>query len=182
MPHVRPEGLDFVVAFAIVYPPRQQVCLVHHKKLDCWLLPGGHVGDTNPRETTDEALEKEIREETGLVVGETCKVVQLATTRGKSFFRRWQVWNGFDPVKNHNARQLFVPWAVEVHDFPAVPGHLHLAFVYLVEALTPDLTLEEKAHHGIGWFDHQHLELGRDSMPDTIRWYGHEAIEFFKGE
>lgn len=179
MPHVRPDGLDFCVAAAIVYPPRQQVCLVDHKKLGCWLLPGGHVGDENPKETTDEALEKELREETGLIVGETCKIVQLGSTRGKSFLDRWKVWNRFSPEQNpHHARQLFVPWAVEIHDFPPLPGHVHLAFVYLVEALTPELKLEE-AHRAIRWFSHNDLEA-LDNVSGPIRWYAHEAIELLK--
>ncbi len=43
---------------------------MHHKKLDVWLYPGGHVEDT---ETPDEALVREVKEETGLdieIIGE----------------------------------------------------------------------------------------------------------------
>ena len=47
-----------------------KVLLAHHKKLDVWLYPGGHMEDT---ETPDEALVREVKEETGLdieIIGE----------------------------------------------------------------------------------------------------------------
>lgn len=44
---------------------RRQVLLVNHKKLGVWLYPGGHI---EPDETPDEALLREIAEETGLKV------------------------------------------------------------------------------------------------------------------
>jgi ADP-ribose pyrophosphatase YjhB (NUDIX family) len=42
-----------------------KVLLVYHNKLDVWLYPGGHVEDD---ENPDEALFREVREETGLEV------------------------------------------------------------------------------------------------------------------
>ena len=40
-----------------------KVCLLLHKKLGVWLNPGGHIeADENP----DEALRREVKEETGL--------------------------------------------------------------------------------------------------------------------
>lgn len=41
----------------------EQVLLIYHKKLDCWLCPGGHI-DQN--ELPDDAVLREIYEETGL--------------------------------------------------------------------------------------------------------------------
>lgn len=47
----------------IVSPDHQQVLLLHHRKLDRWLQPGGHAdGD----EHVVRVAEKEAREETGL--------------------------------------------------------------------------------------------------------------------
>lgn len=42
-----------------------KVLLVHHKKLGVWLYPGGHVETT---ENPDQALLREVQEETGLQV------------------------------------------------------------------------------------------------------------------
>ena len=41
-----------------------KVLLAHHKKYDRWLGIGGHI---DPGEDTDEALYKEMQEETGLL-------------------------------------------------------------------------------------------------------------------
>ena len=47
----------------IVSPAGEQVLLLHHRKLDKWLQPGGHAdGDENVR----QVAEKEAREESGL--------------------------------------------------------------------------------------------------------------------
>jgi ADP-ribose pyrophosphatase YjhB (NUDIX family) len=42
-----------------------KILLVYHKKLDVWLYPGGHVEEN---ETPDEAVVREVMEETGLAV------------------------------------------------------------------------------------------------------------------
>jgi ADP-ribose pyrophosphatase YjhB (NUDIX family) len=43
----------------------EKVLLVYHKQLDVWLYPGGHIeADENP----EEALLREVREETGLQI------------------------------------------------------------------------------------------------------------------
>lgn len=50
-----------------------QVLLLHHKKLDVWLYPGGHV---EKNETPEQTVLREVREETGLkveIVGEKDK-------------------------------------------------------------------------------------------------------------
>lgn len=42
-----------------------QVLLLHHKKLDVWLYPGGHI---EKNETPEQAVLREVMEETGLNV------------------------------------------------------------------------------------------------------------------
>lgn len=44
---------------------KAKVLLVHHKKLDVWLYPGGHIEEY---ENPDEALIREVKEETGLEI------------------------------------------------------------------------------------------------------------------
>ncbi|MEO8371610.1 MAG: NUDIX domain-containing protein [Candidatus Solibacter sp.] len=51
----------------VLAPGRRRVLLVHHRRLERWLLPGGHVepGDA----TIADAARREVVEETGAVLG-----------------------------------------------------------------------------------------------------------------
>ncbi len=53
--------IDLSVGACIVCEGK--VLLLHHKKLDRWLFPGGHV---EPNESMDDAVMREVKEETGL--------------------------------------------------------------------------------------------------------------------
>lgn len=52
-------------ASALVLLPQREILVLYHRKLGVWLYPGGHVEAT---ETPDEAVIREVREETGLDV------------------------------------------------------------------------------------------------------------------
>lgn len=168
MPHINPTGVDLVVTAFVVHPTEPKVLLVHHKKLGLWLGPGGHV---EPRETTDEALVRELKEETGLVIGETAFVLESA----EDHIRKTR-WDAFDPAETNNTRMLYQPVAVEVHDFPPLPGHRHLALVYVLKAKTDKVVLED-AHHEIRWFYDGDLDaLPAGTLLPSIRAYVRHAL------
>jgi len=50
----------------VLHPDRDAFLLVHHKRLDRWLLPGGHV-EPEDAEIWDAAI-REVREETGALI------------------------------------------------------------------------------------------------------------------
>jgi 8-oxo-dGTP pyrophosphatase MutT (NUDIX family) len=52
-------------AFAIIFDENGKVLLSHRRDIDAWNLPGGGV---ETRELPDEAVIREVREETGLEV------------------------------------------------------------------------------------------------------------------
>jgi 8-oxo-dGTP pyrophosphatase MutT (NUDIX family) len=169
--HTQPGQLDLVVGAFLVHPREPRVLLVKHKALDLWLQPGGHV---ELHETSDEALARELEEETGL---QTSDVVWY---HDSAYVLRKLSWARMGPAAIHNSRQLLVPWAVEVHDFPPLPGHRHLCLAYLGQALTAAVRLEAAAHDAIEWFSHADLEDPARGVRETVRWYGHAAIDRYE--
>ncbi len=169
MAHIHAQ-IDFVVSAFIVRKDR--VLLIHHKKLDAWLAVGGHV---ELHETTDEAMDREIKEETRLIAGKN-----LWYHQENKYNNRRAKWGCIMDTNIHGSKLLRNPWGVEIHDFPPVQGHRHLALVYLAHADTFNVTLEKEAHNHIGWFEHAHLDNARFNVPSTIRAYGHEALEVLK--
>lgn len=57
------EKLEFAVAGYLI--KNRKILLIHHKKLNMWLPPGGHVDEG---ETPDETLLREFKEELGINV------------------------------------------------------------------------------------------------------------------
>src|SRR6266487_2246112 len=51
--------------FALIFDDEEQILLGHRRDIDWWNLPGGGM---EAGETVDEALRREVREETGLEV------------------------------------------------------------------------------------------------------------------
>ena len=100
----------------IVDPTRHQVLLIHHRKLDRWLQPGGHA-DGDP-DVAAVAL-REAQEETGLL---SLRLVAPSESA---------------PL---DASQTMPIFDVDIHTIPArndVPEHLHYDIRFLLEA-NPD--------------------------------------------
>jgi ADP-ribose pyrophosphatase YjhB (NUDIX family) len=169
VPHLHPQGIDLCVSMFVVY--RQQVLLIHHKKLATWLPPGGHVEHAGPAgEDTNQALFRELKEETGLTAADVT-LWQVAAKVGR------HVLGPEALQRSHNTQQLLVPWRVDRHDFPPVPGHQHLALIYLLRAYSSRVQLETTAHHAIKWFVREELFAAEYQLLPTIAHYGVDAIE-----
>ncbi len=95
----------------IVSPDRQQTLLIHHRKLDRWLQPGGHA-DGDP-DVAAVAL-REAQEETGLT---SLRLV--------------------NPVGATHPEQEVAIFDVDIHPIPAradVPEHLHYDIRFLLDS------------------------------------------------
>jgi 8-oxo-dGTP pyrophosphatase MutT (NUDIX family) len=135
-----------------------KVLLIHHKKLNKWIPPGGHIEEN---ETPDEALKRELKEELGLDV---------------------EILNRNDiPIGGDMVEQLAAQFYVNVHN---VGDHNHCCFYYLCEPKDPknhknleQLTINKSELKDLGWFSAE--ELGQKKIPDNIRNIALKAFELF---
>lgn len=131
MTHARPGEKHFTATVWITskeFPIR--TLLVHHKKNNKWLPPGGHI---EWNENPIQAAIREVKEETGLDISE---VIEKLTPIGRGLRIPFP--------------RFFLEVPVPAHiDYPE---HKHIDITYHVEVPHQILSLEEKESHAIGWF------------------------------
>ncbi|MCA9346886.1 NUDIX domain-containing protein [Candidatus Saccharibacteria bacterium] len=129
MPHIH-DLYDFTVSAFILHPTEPRICLHLHKKLNSWLQPGGHI---ELNEDPQEALERELQEETGL---------------SKTDFEF--VTNPEQP-RPRDTKTITLPMHLDVHSFDET--HKHIDFTYLIRAKTAELKPQDGESTEISWFD-----------------------------
>jgi 8-oxo-dGTP pyrophosphatase MutT (NUDIX family) len=150
MSHIH-EKYDFTVSVIIVY--RDKVLLVHHPRYDKWLPMGGHIElDEDP----DQALFREIAEETGLEV---------------------EIISKKPDIEDGDTKLMYTPRYIEVHD--ASPPHKHISFIYYGKAKTNKHVLSAE-HTEINWLSLDDLEKPSYDLSSSIKFYCREAIETAK--
>ena len=138
---------DLVVAGYIVHD--NQVLLIHHKKLNLWLPVGGHI-DQN--ETPDQALQREIKEETNLEI---------------------KILNQPDiPLVGNIRKNLAAPFYVNVH---SVGNHDHCCLYYLCQVLNPDQLKINQELKNFSWFSKKDLE--QKHIPEDVK---HQCLKAFE--
>lgn len=152
MPHIH-NLIDFVVSAFIVHGSK--ILLVHHKILDAWLPVGGHI---ELNEDSDEALYREIEEETGLKASE----IEIIGTKLK--------------YNIEGTKFLHAPLFVDIHNFRALPNHRHLGLVYLVKSKTDQVRLCGKEHNEIRWFSLSDLHDPKFALWDSIGLYARMCL------
>jgi 8-oxo-dGTP diphosphatase len=142
--------IDLVVAGYLIHNDR--VLLIHHKKLDTWIPPGGHIEEN---ETPDDAVRREFREELNLNV---------------------EILNRNDiPNEGNITEQLTVPFYVNIHN---VGDHEHCCFFYLCVPRNPgEIRINRKELNDSGWFSLEDLE--KDHVPPDVRNIAKKAFEMF---
>ena len=122
---------DFTVTVFVV--KGEEVLLVKHKKLGLWLPVGGHIDDG---EHLEEALEREMMEESGLKV-------DLVAER-------------FDETKGEGVMPMPIPFQVQLEHIDG--KHEHIDFIYAAKYLGGEIRLAEKEHEDIKWFSLEEIE------------------------
>ena len=140
---------DLVVAGYIINDGR--VLLIHHKKLDMWLPPGGHI---EKDETPDGTLRREIKEETRL------DIVLLNMS-------------DLPPLGNTKCT-LAHPFHVNVH---SVGDHEHCCLFYACKARNPNYLEINKELKAFKWFAKE--ELNEKDVPPDVREHARYALEKF---
>lgn len=136
---------DFTATTFVVHEGR--TLLLHHRKLDAWFPPGGHI---DPHELPDEAAVREVREESGLEV----ELLQQGSALGA-------------------VRVLPQPFCILLEDI--APGHQHIDLIYFARVRGGALVHAEREAHAARWLTWE--ELGAPDIHEDIRELGRRAIE-----
>jgi 8-oxo-dGTP diphosphatase len=156
MAHIH-DLIDFTVSAHIVHPDLDKVLLIHHKKQGFWLQPGGHV---ELDEDTDQALLREIKEETGL------DVTPLTPQD--------------EAPEQEDTKTLRAPNFMQIHRIHTEPDHRHIDLKYVCLANSEAITLAEAEHHAIRWFSKADLEDPKNDIRPEVAYYSLKAIELAK--
>lgn len=127
--------------------------LIRHKKLGMWLPPGGHI---DPNELPDDAVVREILEETGLEVD----IVSDKRT---------------EPCER-GVRYLHVPNHVQLEDIPNHPQHIDLIYFCRLKDESAVPVISERETDGARWFSIE--DLRGPEIREEVRQTGIRAIRW----
>lgn len=144
---MKSKKIDLTVGACIVSNGR--VLLMLHKKLDKWLFPGGHI---DPNETPDEAIIREVREETGL----NLKLVNFSELNQSP----------------EEIEKLAVPFHANLHN---VGDHDHYCSYYLGIVDNPNF-IKNHESKDLKWFNLEEIKMLRN-LPPSIKQMAIFAIE-----
>jgi 8-oxo-dGTP pyrophosphatase MutT (NUDIX family) len=153
MPHIH-QDIDFTISAIIVHPNKDKILFCYHPRYSYWLFPGGHI---ELDETPDEALLREVKEETGLDV----TVLAEKPTASKDA---------------NNEIPLYQPRFVSVHEAEA--PHRHVALMYVCLAKSGDAVRSDE-HDLLEWKNKEEIEK-LEGMPEYTRYNALTVLEEIK--
>lgn len=129
-----------------------KVLLILHGKLNLWLPVGGHIDEN---EVPDDALHREVMEETGIKI---------------------EILNQSTITKGGNVkRNLAIPFHVNLH---SVGDHDHVGFFYLCKAINPEELKINNELKNFEWFTKEDLQ--KEKVPADVRNQAFKAFEMMK--
>ncbi|OGF83350.1 hypothetical protein A3B18_02075 [Candidatus Giovannonibacteria bacterium RIFCSPLOWO2_01_FULL_46_13] len=145
MAHIH-ELIDFVAEAYIVHD--NNILLILHKKLKIWLPIGGHI---ELNEDPDQALMREIEEESGLNV----EIIADRLER-----------------EDANFKHLYQPGYLNI---TMGPDHRHVNLVYFARAKSDKFVFNKEEHDDIRWFKEDELADPRYEILPVVQFYAKEA-------
>lgn len=125
-----------------------RVLLVHHKKFDKWVQPGGHCEqDENPW----QAACREVMEEVGLEINGADEAYQT--------------------IENSDAFLIPQPWIIMEQQIPAweqTPAHIHVDHQYIFRVDPFEPVVDPKEAHQVQWFTPE--EVMELNTFENVRW------------
>lgn len=147
MPHIH-DFIDFTVVAYIVHD--NKVLLINHRKYNLWLPIGGHV---ELHEDPEEALMREIQEESGLEV---------------------EILGERPMFQDPNVKPLIAPTFMDIHSIDET--HRHVGLMYFAKAASDKVTLADGEHSNIRWFTREELSDPKYNLKPQVRFYAEEAL------
>ncbi|MDD5148382.1 MAG: NUDIX domain-containing protein [Candidatus ainarchaeum sp.] len=140
---------DFV-ATALIFDAQKRMLMVDHKRLGLWLPPGGHVEE---EETPEEALVREVLEETGFEIEVT----------GDCFK---------ETEKPGHIQPLIIPFHIQTEDILKDShrdfAHEHIDLIYLCKITGGKIFHNKAEHHDIKWFSIEEMKKHPRVTRDTL--------------
>lgn len=132
---------EFIGTGYVLNRAHTKILLIHHKKFDKWLPPGGHC-DTN--EAPHEAAIREVFEETGI--------------KATFVIEEKVVLNLKNELEEEVPVPAFVLKELIEGKYTRKEDHIHIDFIYIMEADELSLKLSEREVHAAGWFDKDEIQ------------------------
>lgn len=129
--------LDLTVGACIVHG--NKVLLLLHTKFKVWLFPGGHV---DPNEAPDDAVVREVKEETGLDF---------------IFLQK-------SPIVSSEKRACALPFHANIHN---AGDHDHYCSYYLGTVLNPNFVRNDESQD-MKWFTADEIRM-LEKIPGDVR-------------
>ena len=144
-------------ATGIVFNLDDTILMIYHRQLKVWLPPGGHIEEN---ELPDDAVLREILEETGVVAKIVSNKRMLCLSN------------------DNNCRELELPFTILLEDIENDGKHNHIDMVYVCLAINNELKPNKTEVDGIGWFTFD--EINYMKTYSNVKEAIFKAIEYMK--